>query len=184
MQPTHPIRLGLALNYSVFYYEIKNEPDEACRLAKQVSRTRCFQQNYCVPVFLVFLMRIFELLLLLLNTPLQKDVVQREECFFMFTLTCGRMCQKRDFGTTKCVFMFIVSCCMCQNHMTLGPTMCIHVYGNLLYVPEPCDFASEATIVLNIPSDLPMLQITPRLLVVCHLCQTLLWWCVIFIRLR
>jgi len=35
MQPTHPIRLGLALNYSVFYYEILNSPDEACRLAKQ-----------------------------------------------------------------------------------------------------------------------------------------------------
>lgn len=35
MQPTHPIRLGLALNYSVFYYEIKNSPDQACHLAKQ-----------------------------------------------------------------------------------------------------------------------------------------------------
>jgi len=34
MTPTHPIRLGLALNYSVFYYEIMNEPDEACKLAK------------------------------------------------------------------------------------------------------------------------------------------------------
>ncbi|XP_041797512.1 14-3-3 protein zeta-like [Chelmon rostratus] len=34
MQPTHPIRLGLALNFSVFYYEILNTPDEACRLAK------------------------------------------------------------------------------------------------------------------------------------------------------
>ncbi|KAH9489953.1 14-3-3 class protein [Bulinus truncatus] len=34
MQPTHPIRLGLALNFSVFYYEIRNEPDEACKLAK------------------------------------------------------------------------------------------------------------------------------------------------------
>jgi len=35
MQPTHPIRLGLALNYSVFHYEIQNSPDRACQLAKQ-----------------------------------------------------------------------------------------------------------------------------------------------------
>ena len=37
MQPTHPIRLGLALNFSVFYYEILNSPERACHLAKQVS---------------------------------------------------------------------------------------------------------------------------------------------------
>lgn len=36
MQPTHPIRLGLALNFSVFYYEIINSPARACHLAKQV----------------------------------------------------------------------------------------------------------------------------------------------------
>jgi 14-3-3 protein beta/theta/zeta len=35
MQPTHPIRLGLALNFSVFFYEILNAPDRACHLAKQ-----------------------------------------------------------------------------------------------------------------------------------------------------
>lgn len=36
MQSTHPIRLGLALNFSVFYYEIINSPARACHLAKQV----------------------------------------------------------------------------------------------------------------------------------------------------
>ncbi|KAJ7333482.1 14-3-3 domain-containing protein [Mycena albidolilacea] len=32
---THPIRLGLVLNSSMFYYEILNSPDRACHLAKQ-----------------------------------------------------------------------------------------------------------------------------------------------------
>jgi len=40
LQQTHPIRLGLALNYSVFFYEILNAPDRACHLAKQVTMTK------------------------------------------------------------------------------------------------------------------------------------------------
>jgi len=35
LAPTHPIRLGLALNYSVCLYEIVKQQEKACALAKQ-----------------------------------------------------------------------------------------------------------------------------------------------------
>ena len=34
LKTTHPIRLGLALNFSVFHYETLNDPAKACNLAK------------------------------------------------------------------------------------------------------------------------------------------------------
>jgi len=34
LKTTHPIRLGLALNFSVFNYEVMNDPTKACQLAK------------------------------------------------------------------------------------------------------------------------------------------------------
>ena len=35
LKPTHPIRLGLALNFSVYHYEIAGDSKKACELAKQ-----------------------------------------------------------------------------------------------------------------------------------------------------
>ena len=34
LPPTDPVRIGLALNYSVFLYEIRKKPKEACSMAK------------------------------------------------------------------------------------------------------------------------------------------------------
>ena len=35
MPPCSPIKLGLALNYSVFQYEICKEPQQACKIADE-----------------------------------------------------------------------------------------------------------------------------------------------------
>jgi len=51
LAPTDPGRLGLALNYSVFFYEIDNSPEKACKLAKEVKApilTYCYYYYYLI----------------------------------------------------------------------------------------------------------------------------------------
>lgn len=35
LSPTHPVKLGLSLNHSVFFYEIMQNPEKACSMARQ-----------------------------------------------------------------------------------------------------------------------------------------------------
>ena len=45
LQPTHPTVLGLALNFSVFYYEIVNDRKKACDVAKEAFDTAIPELN-------------------------------------------------------------------------------------------------------------------------------------------
>ena len=51
LPPTDPIRLGLALNYSVFHYEIQNDPEKACQLAKKAFDDAIAELGTCVFFF-------------------------------------------------------------------------------------------------------------------------------------
>ena len=63
MATTHPIRLGLALNYSVFHYEIENKPDKACSLAKKVS----FSSVVYLAILLLVIRHLMKQLLILIH---------------------------------------------------------------------------------------------------------------------
>ena len=66
LPPTHPIRLGLALNFSVFYYEILNSSDKACSMAKQVISCIFFLEK--VYFLLVFCHHNFVFIFTLIDT--------------------------------------------------------------------------------------------------------------------
>ncbi|GJN25677.1 hypothetical protein PR202_gb13535 [Eleusine coracana subsp. coracana] len=45
LSPAHQIRLGLALNFSVFFYEIMNSHERACQVAKQAFDEAAAEMN-------------------------------------------------------------------------------------------------------------------------------------------
>jgi len=99
MAPTHPIRLGLALNFSVFYYEIQNQPDKACELAKEVSYTwgDVSLSVYCLSLPLFLSMKAFD------KAIAELDTLQ-EESYKDSTLIMQLL---RDNLTVSCQFCFI-----------------------------------------------------------------------------
>lgn len=57
MRPTHPICLGLALNFSALYYEILNNPEFACTLAKPAFDEALNEDSYKDSTLIMQLLR-------------------------------------------------------------------------------------------------------------------------------
>jgi 14-3-3 protein epsilon len=49
--PTHPTRLGLALNFAVYYHDVLRSPERACHLAKHAfdEAVQCLDEDDCSP---------------------------------------------------------------------------------------------------------------------------------------
>ncbi|KAL4011856.1 hypothetical protein IC575_028920 [Cucumis melo] len=94
LAPTYPIRLGLALNFSVFYFEILNQSDKACSMAKEVSLIL----HVAFPLYIMSLCFITDhreewvdsrtLLLFSLGPPFV------DLCHFVFFLAYQTVCEK------------------------------------------------------------------------------------------
>jgi len=82
LSTTHPIRLGLALNFSVFHYEIMSSPSTACKLAKKAfdeavaDIDTLTDESYKDSTFILQLLRDN---LTLWNADLQKDDKQGDD---------------------------------------------------------------------------------------------------------
>ena len=52
LEPTHPTRLGLALNFAVYYHDVRKSPERACHLGKHAfdEAVTCLNESSSVQV--------------------------------------------------------------------------------------------------------------------------------------
>lgn len=52
LEPTHPTRLGLALNFAVYYHDVRKSPERACHLGKHAfdEAVACLNESSSVQV--------------------------------------------------------------------------------------------------------------------------------------
>ncbi|KAG0709596.1 14-3-3 domain-containing protein [Suillus ampliporus] len=81
LEPTHPTRLGLALNFAVYYHDVRKSPERACHLGKHAfdEAVACLDDSSSMQVMRDSMM-ILQLLrddLVIWSSEMQRDAVSK-----------------------------------------------------------------------------------------------------------